>query len=343
MEDKEVALELKAELLSSGILRIPQDLRLPFPTSKSSAGPGAGSESIVVCFSGLRAKVPISRKEGNMELREKEQGCYEIRRNGKVLIREVTLLPTLCHAPGQAFISLGRSCIMKCAFCTINEAGTKDDLTVEDAKDMIIAASKKKGFKSVAVTAGVPRTIDDQIERLASLIQEVRKELPEAPIGVEPLVTKKEQITKLKKAGATEIKINLEAATPEIFEKVCPSRDVQTTIKAIRWAVEEFGKGAVASNIIVGLGERDEDVRAAMHMLAEIGSVPNIRAVRINEMNQERLRIALGELNPVDKDRMIHLAKMQKQVLKEHGLSAKTFKTMCFPCSCCDLVPEIDL
>jgi len=342
MEDKEEILGVKAELLASGVLHVPPTMRLPFATSKSSAGPGAGSESIVVCFSGSRVKIPISHDGGEMELVETEPGIYKITRGKETLVKNATLLPTLCHAPGQAFVSVGRSCTMKCAFCTINEAAGKGEITVEDALGIILAASKQKGFTSVAVTSGVQTTVDDQIDRLASLISKVREALPDVPIGVEPLVTKKEHIAKLKKAGANEIKINLEAATNEIFEKVCPNRDIETTINAIHWAVHEFGKGAVTSNIIVGLGETDAEVKSALEMLAAMGAAGNIRALRINSMNQERLRIALGKLEPVTKGRMIRLAKVHKQVLKEHGISAESFKTMCFPCGCCDLVPGVD-
>lgn len=343
MEDKEVNLGRKAELLCSGAMHVCPEVRLPFPTSKSSAGPGAGSESIVICFSGSRVKVPISRKGGGIELRELGGGRYQIVRNGKVLIDDATIEPTLCHAPGQAFVSLGRSCVMKCAFCTINDVDAKDELTVEGALELIIATSKRKGFESVAITSGVKSTVDDEVDRLASLIGAVRKELPEIPIGVEPLVTKKEHIARLKKAGATEIKINLEAATKEIFERACPGRDCLGTIKAIQWAVEEFGRGAVTSNVLVGLGESDEDVKAALEMLGEIGSVGNVRAVRMNDLNRERLRVALGNLQPVDKERLMRLARMQKKILKDHGLTTSSFKTMCFPCGCCDLVPGADL
>jgi hypothetical protein len=33
---------------------------------------------------------------------------------------------------------------------------------------------------------------------------------------------------------------------------------------------------------------------------------------------------------------------VHKQVLKDHGISTEAFKTMCFPCGCCDLVPGVD-
>jgi biotin synthase-related radical SAM superfamily protein len=342
MEDKESLMELKAELLSSGTLFVPKEMRLPFPTSKSSAGPGAGTESIVVVFSNLRAKLPISHEGGELALIDMGKGNYSISKDGKTIVKGVTLLPTLCHAPGQAFVSLGRTCKMKCAFCTMNEAAAKLDIAVDEALDIILAASEREGFTSVAITSGVQTTVDDQVNRMAQLVSAVRSKLPSVPIGVEPIIEKKEQIAKLKKAGATEIKINLEAATNEIFEKACPNRDCETTIKMVHEAVHEFGKGAVTSNIIIGLGETDQQVRDALDMLAGMGCAGNLRALRINSLNADRLRIALGKLEPVSKERMMKLAKVHATILTEHGLSTKTFKTMCFPCSCCDLVPGVD-
>ena len=91
------------------------------------------------------------------------------------------------------------------------------------------------------------------------------------------------------------------------------------------------------------MGETDVDVRNALEMLSDIGSVANIRAVRVNKLNRERLQIALGDIKPMNGERLIKLARMQKDILAKHGLSTKEFKTMCFPCSCCDLVPEIDI
>ena len=344
MEDEKVALDLKAEVLCSGTLYIPEEIKIPFPASRSSAGPGAGNTSIVICFSGIRAKIPISRRSGELELRKRDKESYEILKNGKPLVTDVTLLPTLCHAPGQAFVSIGRSCKMNCLFCTINEAGSKSkgDISVDTAFKLIESVSKKPDFHAVAITSGIGRSIEDQIEHMADLVSRVRKRFPEIPIGVEPLITSKYQLMKLKEAGATEVKVNLEAATRDIFKIVCPARDYDITLESIRCAVAVFGKGKVTSNIIVGFGETDDDVGYALEMLAHIGSVGNIRAIRLNKLNFDRLTEALGRSIGIDKNRLISLAKMQKQILERHGLSTKEFKTMCFPCGCCDLVPGID-
>jgi len=343
MEEHEVALRKKAEIICSGKLLIPNDIQIPFPTSKSSAGPGAGNESLVIAFSRIRVKIPISRIEGNLVLR-KTGDDYEIQKNEKSYITHVSLIPTLCHAPGQAFVSLGRSCRMNCLYCTINESGSKmkGEISVDDAFKLIIAAAKKKGFQAIAITSGVSTTVDEQIGHIAELITKAREAFPHIPVGVEPLITTRDQVKQLKNAGAIEIKVNIEAASKEIFRKICPERNYDVTLKAIKWAVDEFGKGRVTSNIILGLGETDEEVIVSLEMLAKIGAVGNLRAVRINDCNSERLKSALGSKIGIDEKRLLFLAGKQNQTLKKYKLSPSEFKTMCFPCGCCDLVPSID-
>lgn len=343
MEDKEIALRKKAELISSGTLYIPRDIAIPFPLSRSSAGPGAGIESIVVSFSGMRVKVPVSRIEGKFQLR-RAGSSFEILVNGELFCSDVSIIPTLCHAPGQAFVTLCRTCKLDCLFCSINESGRrgKGEISVDEAFRLIVAASKKPDFHGVAITSGISTTVDDQIERIAELVRLVRESFPEIPIGVEPIVTSMGHVKALRKAGATELKINIEAATKEIFDKVCPARDYELTHRAVGWAVSEFGRNHVTSNIIIGLGESDEDVLKALEKLAELGAVGNLRGVRVNEFNRDRLVRALGKNIGITPERLLTLCKHQEEIFIRHGLSARHFKTMCFPCGCCDLVPEID-
>jgi MoaA/NifB/PqqE/SkfB family radical SAM enzyme len=343
MEDKEIILRKKAEMICSGKLFIPSDITIPFPLSKSSAGPGAGSESIVLSFSGMRVKVPISRESGEFQLRRSENGL-DLLRNGEPFISGVSLVPTVCHSPGQAFITLTRACRMNCLFCTINDSlhGRKSELSADDAYALISSASKKPNFQAVAITSGITTTVEDQIERIAELVRRIRRSFPVIPIGVEPLITDRGQIRILKDAGATEIKINIEAASKKIFRKVCPARDYDLTLEAIRWAVDEFGKNLVTSNIIVGLGESDEEVLESIETLAEIGAVGNLRAIRINEFNRDRLSDVLGKNIGIKPDRLLALGKHHREILRRHDLSTERFRTMCFPCGCCDLVPGMD-
>lgn len=334
----------KAELLVGGPVKIPKGFRLPFLPSRSTAGPGAGTVSVVFSFGNTRAKKPISRDEGEFELIE-EDGALHIARGSQVFIGDVELLPTLLHAPYQAFINIDHACAYNCKFCTSPRLGhdiTKN-LTDDKIVDMIIEASKARGFESVAFTSAVSRSPEATVERMVDIVKRVRELLPRVPIGVEPYAVHPGQVDALRTAGADEIKLNIESFNPEIFDRVCPDRDYGAILHVINHAGKVFGKNRVCSNIIYGLGETDESVIEGTKVLANMGCVTTLRALRKNEHNIGELERALGPLQPVTADRMLALAREQKKVLKSYGLSPLKFRTMCHTCLACDIVPFWDV
>ena len=334
----------KAELLAGGTVRIPKDFRLPFQPSKSTAGPGAGSVSIVFAFGNTRAKKTISRESGEFELRE-DAGRFAIVRGGNTMIRDVKLVPTLLHAPYQAFVNLDNACVMDCKFCASPRLGhhVTKGLTDEKIIAMIMDATKDTDFESVAFTSGVAESPEMTVERMARLVRKVRDLLPKVPIGVEPYATRPDHVNLLKAAGADEIKLNIETFDRDIFEKVCPKRDYDTILHMINHAGGVFGKNRVCSNIIFGLGESDENVLEGTKVIANMGGVATLRALRRNDYNLEELESVLGQLEPVTADRMLRLAREQKKILQDYGLSTTAFRTMCHTCLSCDIVPFWDV
>ena len=334
----------KAELLAGGNVRIPKEFRLPFLPSRSTAGPGAGSISVVFAFGNTRAKKPISRESGEFELAEKGQDLV-ILRKGRVFIEKVELVPTLLHAPFQAFVNIDQACVMDCKFCASPRLGQNltKDLTDEKIVAMIEEASMKKDFRSVAFTSAVPESPSMTIERMSRLVRRVRMLLPEVQIGVEPYATRPDEVETLKEAGADEIKLNIESFDRDIFERVCLKRDYDLILHAINHSCEVFGRNKVCSNIIFGLGETDDSVLEGTRVLANMGAVATLRALRRNEYNMSELEKALGPLKPVTAERMLRLAKEQKKILKNHLLTPLAFRTMCHTCLSCDLVPFWDV
>ena len=79
------------------------------------------------------------------------------------------------------------------------------------------------------------------------------------PIGVS-IYPLPETPARLHALGVAEVKFNLEAATPEIFSQMCPGLSWEGVWEALRRYVQLFGRGRVYSNVIVGLGETDEDL-----------------------------------------------------------------------------------
>jgi len=334
----------KALLLSLGEVRIEPRDGMPRKFSRSTAGPGAGGRSIAFGFNGARVKLDVSNDPATPVIFTSDNRL-SIHGHGSV-VHNARIAPILLHCPGQAFVNLTPMCMYDCAFCATPQ--TPDRLAAKITDDTlfeaIMAASRDPAFESVAITSGVTGSVNDTLKRMDKFVARVRAALPHAPIGVEPYVTDPMWVDALRDSGADEIKLNVEAATPKLFRLACPERERGDVISSLRRAVEVFGRGKVTSNIIFGLGETDGQALECYRGLADIGVVPNLRALKVTDANRLRLKEALGQ-KPVQPEsgRMLSLAREGKKILEERGLTTLTFKTMCFPCQCCDIVPFRDV
>ena len=108
------------------------------------------------------------------------------------------------------------------------------------------------------------------MDRFVDVIRAVRSRCPDMPIGVEPYVSSREHIERLREAGADEIKLNLESPSREIFSKACPDLDMDSIWSLLSDAVDVFGRGRVVSNIIYGMGETDADLDVAMERMCRM-------------------------------------------------------------------------
>ena len=343
MEEDSLARK-KAELLTGGVVKVSPDFRPPFPLSRSTAGPGAGSVGAVLCFGGTRVKKSISSEEGEFELVERDGG-YVLLKGGQEFLDRVELQPTLYHCPEQAFFNLATQCIYSCRFCTsprLDKRITKD-LSVDRILAMIGDAADKGLLKAVAFTSAVVATPQETVDRMAEAVRRTREMLPGIPIGVEPYVDSLDQIDQLRAAGADEIKLNIETFDRELFEKVCGEQDFDWILEAIGHAVEVFGRGKVTSNLIVGMGESDESALEGVEALAYKGCIAILRPLRLNELNRAAMEEAVGKVEPITADRLLRLAREHRAILERHGLDTRTLRTMCQECRCCDLVPFRDL
>jgi len=337
--------EKKAILLVGGSVLLPKDFHLPFKASRSTAGPGAGSVSVVFTFEGLRVKKSISRERGEFELHETAAGLSMTHR-GKPFLDKVEMRPTIYHSPEQAFINLHQECIYDCKFCTSPRLG-KDatkDLDLEKVRRMIIEVADRKDLCAVSITSAVVGSPEATIDEMVNVIRMVRSELGnDIPIGVEPYVSELSQIDRLKEAGADEIKMNVETFDPEIFQKVCGELDLDWIMEALTHAVAVFGPGKVTTNIIFGMGESDRSILDGVERLARMGIVPTLRPLRLNEINRPVLERALGPLEPVTSKRVLSLSRRSKEILMRYDLTPTTYRTMCHHCRCCDIVPFADI
>lgn len=340
----EEALRRKAVLTLGGAVRLPEGFEPPCRISHSTAGPGAGFGSAVFAFDGYRVKKTVSHESGEFELVVGKRGRLSLTRRGRQFIPRVEIVPVVRHCPEQAFFNLDPRCMYRCAFCNSPLLDPSEDkhLSTERIMEMLEESLSQYRFKTVAFTSGVVGSVGHTVDRMADAVRAVRETYPKMTIGVEPYITEPGQIAQLREAGANEIKINVECATRDIFERVCPDLDYDNTFAMLREAGVHFKKGKVASNILYGLGETDQDIDMTLERLCRMNVLPGLRAVRINDLNRDRLLAAGVPDERPTVLRALFLAGLQKSAMKRHGLNPERFHSMCFSCACCDLVPFVD-
>ncbi len=336
----------KATLALGGGIKLPEGFELPVRVSHSTAGPGAGNNAVAIGFNGLRVKKGVSYEKGEFELHVEKDGHFSLTHNGEPFLDEVVLEPVIHHCPGQAFYTLDPRCAYNCAFCASPRLPKSD---FKGTSDEEIAENTKKEYNegkiiSVALTSGVyDGDVQKEIDHFVSCIKAIRAAVPDIRIGIEPYVQTEEQVKQLKDAGADEIKLNIQTATPELFSKVCPDLDRDSIVNCIKAAVSIFGPGRVTSNIIFGMGETHEELVNCMESICRLGALPTVRSLRYNAYNGESLKNAIGTPAKVTPEEMLEVARIHKEILNKYGMNTNTFKTMCLECGCCDIVPNRDL
>ena len=317
--------ELKAKLLSAGLAKLTGEPAEPY-IARSTAGPGAGvSGAIFFAVGDQRVKFALN-PQGSVEISHLGNGDAILIFEGERITGR--LLEPGFHCPGQAFITITGSCIFKCRNCSVPRlAGQRKSIPeivrmVESVRDRINA---------ISITSGVLTSIEEE----GSYVIEVLKELTRfgLPIGVSIYPTE-ETPNRLKHLGIAEVKFNLEAATPAIFGKMCPGLDYRLLWNVLDNSVKLFGRNRVFSNVIIGLGETDEEMEACIRKLAALGVIPVLRPLNpVAELT--------GTPRP-SANRLERIFAIHARVLKEANLDPKLALTMCTNCCGCDLVPGRD-
>lgn len=321
--------QIKAELISIGAIDIDPSIlgRLTIPT----AGPGAGGKAFFFQSGGHRVRLVVD--DGSPLRAVKDNGEIVIIKGGKEFVRG-TIEEELIHCPEQAYITMSERCIYDCKFCPVPKLNGKVKSS-EELLALVEEAFKLGKMKGISITSGVEVSPEKEVERAAGLVKKLKKY--NVPIGVSVYPTK-DSSRILKDAGASEIKYNVETMDRELYDKYCKKPPLDFTLVCLKDAVKIFGRNNVFTNFIAGLGETDETIEKNYEILAKMGVIPIIRAVGVHP-----LRFGELEAERPTAERLLKLAKMSRRILDIYGLDASKAKTMCLPCTGCDLNPHIDL
>ena len=197
------------------------------------------------------------------------------------------------------------SCLANCAFC----AQARDCDSERDRLSRVIWPV----YSWEAVLEGFRNPKMDALERvciqvinypgfaqdLLDMVKDIRG-TTQLPVSVDTCPVSRDIMEKLRDAGVERLNIPMDAATVELFDKV-KGKDIGGPyrwgkhIEAIREAVDVFGPGMVGSNLIVGLGETEEEAVTLIQTLYEMNvgtalfAFTPLRGTKLEAMEQPPL------------------------------------------------------
>jgi len=317
--------DLKARLLEIGSVNLTGEPAEQF-VARSAAGPAAGgSGAIFFAMGSHRVKLALDPLS-DMEVVHRGNGVADLYLDGHLISGR--LLEPGFHCPDQAFITVTGSCIFRCRYCTVpNFHGKRKSID----EIMAMVESVRHRIHAISITSGVLESIEEEEAYVLEVVR--RLACFGLPIGVSIYPTEKTP-DRLHELGVAEVKFNLEAATPDLFLKMCPGLDFGRIWQVLDRSVELFGKNRVFSNVIIGLGETDAEMVACIRRLTSHGVIPVLRPLN-----------PVAELSGVPRpsaDRLKRLFAVHGQALEAAGLDPRLAETMCTNCAGCDLVPGRD-
>ncbi|NWF97096.1 MAG: radical SAM protein [Candidatus Thorarchaeota archaeon] len=170
-------------------------------------------------------------------------------------------------------------CDENCAFCPQARSSTSsaDRLSriswpTWDLDEVVARLGESKSTRRVCLQClNYVGMVDDA----ATVIERVRESFT-GPLSICTPPLGEADLKRVRAAGATDIGIAIDAATPEVFDSVKgAARNSSYTWElhhdALRRALTVFDRGHVTTHVIVGLGERESDVARFIFTMLEAG------------------------------------------------------------------------
>lgn len=280
------------------------------------------------------------------ELRiDDDEDLYHIVDRHDHILSTVSLEDSFYHCPDQLFFNLYTWCSNSCEFCPLaaKTASPRDTIA---RMVMITKEADQDKLKGIGITTGIPAHLSARklIDELARSVEQLRKIVGSTvPIGVSPFACSTAELKRLHDAGANEVRINSESFNLELFRKICAEKDLDRILDSLHSAVNLFGMSKVSSNLIVGLGETDDDIHKGIDTLCSLGVIPTLYPLDpIPGKYEHLLEISEGKANRPDPQRLLELAQYHHNSITEYKLDPLQLKTMCPACSASHLMPGID-
>jgi lipoic acid synthetase len=217
-------------------------------------------------------KVRVQQGENFTELRN------IMRERGLHTVCEEAACPNIyeCWEAREAtFLLCGDLCTRRCSFCDIMTAKPHALDPEEPAK--IAEAVRLMGLKFAVVTGVARDDLDDGAStHWATTVTAIRESMPDC--GIEVLIPDfkgrnehpKDSLARVLDAGPDVLAHNLETVR-RLHPSIRPGFGYDASLALLQWAKELRPDQVTKSNLIVGMGEREEEVYDAMRDLRAAG------------------------------------------------------------------------
>jgi len=169
-------------------------------------------------------------------------------------------------------------CESNCAFCpqARDSSSSSDRLSriswPEYELKLVIDNWRPRKFRRICIQTICYANVVNDVVDIVGELQKVTK----LPISVSIHSIDKNDLLKLKDSGVSNIGIALDASTPILFEEIKGEKRDTTYrwhrhIRALEEALEIFGKGNVATHLIIGLGETEKEATEFIFQMEEMG------------------------------------------------------------------------
>ncbi len=177
-----------------------------------------------------------------------------------------------CFAKGRAtFMLLGDTCTRNCRFCGVKKGVPLSPDSGEPQR--IAKAARELGLKHIVITSVTRDDLKDGgAEEFANVIIKIRKLIPQARVEVltPDFEGLREAIRKVVAAKPDIFNHNVETV-PRLYSQLRPQAEYKRSLKVLEEIKKENGNIYTKSGLMLGLGEKEEEVLKVMKDLRESG------------------------------------------------------------------------
>lgn len=168
------------------------------------------------------------------------------------------------------FMIMGKNCTRHCRYCAVSK-GVILPLDPEEPENVAVAA-KTLGLKHIVITSVTRDDLEDGgALHFAKTVQAVKSAMPGSTVEIliPDMGGKKQNLDRIIASEPDVINHNIETV-PSLYAEVRPEANYHTSLSVLKYVKDVAPEVISKTGIMVGLGEKKEEVLSVMDDLVEI-------------------------------------------------------------------------